>query len=234
MADLIRLPEWENEGVEPSANLKENGFVAGYKPPAAVFNWLFNKLIKRANENTERGFDFYREISGPNFDNLTEEGIYKCTGAKNAIVIVNRRSTTLYQMVLYEMRVYVRFGKTDGTWGEPIYYVTEDDVDERTIVGTYTGLGDWTQNIHFANLGYKPKKIEIVPAKAGNFSAAVLIQDCPYSAVMRSTNESYGIALDWTDNGVLMTPYKSGSTNIDYPTILCDEKDVVYHYIIYK
>lgn len=27
------LPEWKNTGTEPSDTLKENGFVAGYKPP---------------------------------------------------------------------------------------------------------------------------------------------------------------------------------------------------------
>ena len=36
-------PQWTNEGVAPSETLKTNGFAAGYKPPATVFNYLFNK-----------------------------------------------------------------------------------------------------------------------------------------------------------------------------------------------
>ena len=36
-------PQWTNEGVAPSETLKTSGFVAGYKPPATVFNYLFNK-----------------------------------------------------------------------------------------------------------------------------------------------------------------------------------------------
>ena len=44
------IPEWKNEGVEPSTDLKEKGFVGGYKPPAAVFNWFWSKVQKCINE----------------------------------------------------------------------------------------------------------------------------------------------------------------------------------------
>lgn len=36
-------PSWSNVGVAPSETLKTNGFQAGYKPPASVFNYMFNK-----------------------------------------------------------------------------------------------------------------------------------------------------------------------------------------------
>lgn len=36
------VPEWQAEGTEPPASLKESGFQAGYKPPAAVFNWFWH------------------------------------------------------------------------------------------------------------------------------------------------------------------------------------------------
>lgn len=44
------LPEWENEGTEPSDNLKSNGFAGGYKPPASVFNWFWSKVTKAITE----------------------------------------------------------------------------------------------------------------------------------------------------------------------------------------
>lgn len=44
------IPEWKNEGVEPSTDLKEKGFVGGYKPPAAVFNWFWSKVQKCITE----------------------------------------------------------------------------------------------------------------------------------------------------------------------------------------
>ena len=34
-------PSWEAEGIEPPDTLKESGFTAGYKPPAAFFNWFW-------------------------------------------------------------------------------------------------------------------------------------------------------------------------------------------------
>lgn len=44
------IPEWKNEGTEPSDNLKETGFTGGYKPPATVFNWFWNKVQKCITE----------------------------------------------------------------------------------------------------------------------------------------------------------------------------------------
>lgn len=45
-----KFSEWGNEGAEPSADLKESGFTAGYKPPASIFNWFWNKVIKSITE----------------------------------------------------------------------------------------------------------------------------------------------------------------------------------------
>lgn len=41
---------WENTGVEPPTELKDTGFVAGYKPPAGYFNWIFNKYTRCIEE----------------------------------------------------------------------------------------------------------------------------------------------------------------------------------------
>lgn len=38
------VPEWTAEGVEPPASLKSGGFTAGYKPPAAYFNWFWSAV----------------------------------------------------------------------------------------------------------------------------------------------------------------------------------------------
>lgn len=49
-----KVPAWENVGAEPPKELKENGFRAGYKPPAAYFNWFFNRIsasVKELQEN---------------------------------------------------------------------------------------------------------------------------------------------------------------------------------------
>ena len=47
-------PEWENEGTEPTEEIKKMGFQAGYKPPAAFFNWFWNKTGKCIKELQEK------------------------------------------------------------------------------------------------------------------------------------------------------------------------------------
>lgn len=42
--------EWNATGVEPTTELKEKGFTAGYKPPADFFNHLFNKIYVSIKE----------------------------------------------------------------------------------------------------------------------------------------------------------------------------------------
>lgn len=44
------FPEWKNSGTEPSTELKTSGFQAGYKPPAAIFNWFWSKVCKAITE----------------------------------------------------------------------------------------------------------------------------------------------------------------------------------------
>lgn len=43
-------PEWRNVGAEPPEDLKSGGFQAGYKPPAAYFNWFFNRVSECLTE----------------------------------------------------------------------------------------------------------------------------------------------------------------------------------------
>lgn len=44
------FPEWKNTGAEPSTELKNAGFLGGYKPPATVFNWFWSKVMKAITE----------------------------------------------------------------------------------------------------------------------------------------------------------------------------------------
>lgn len=46
-------PAWRSPGVEPQENLKNDGFQAGYKPPAAYFNWFFHGVFRCLEELQE-------------------------------------------------------------------------------------------------------------------------------------------------------------------------------------
>lgn len=37
-------PNWEASGAEPPDSMKSQGFLSGYKPPAAYFNWFWTKV----------------------------------------------------------------------------------------------------------------------------------------------------------------------------------------------
>ena len=43
-------PDWTAEGTEPSSSFKSVGFFAGFKPPAAYFNWFWTKVSKCLQE----------------------------------------------------------------------------------------------------------------------------------------------------------------------------------------
>lgn len=45
-----KSPDWKAAGVEPSAEFKEAGFAAGYKPPASYFNWFWSLVSKCITE----------------------------------------------------------------------------------------------------------------------------------------------------------------------------------------
>lgn len=50
MKFINTLPEWKNEGVQPQEELLNSGFQAGYRPPAAIFNWFWSKVCKCIRE----------------------------------------------------------------------------------------------------------------------------------------------------------------------------------------
>ena len=60
-----KVPEWNARGSEPPQSLKDSGFAAGYKPPAAYFNWFWHDVsacLKELQESTEE-IGCYTDIS---------------------------------------------------------------------------------------------------------------------------------------------------------------------------
>ncbi|MBR6613162.1 MAG: hypothetical protein IKK84_00155 [Clostridia bacterium] len=76
MADFnVDLPEWKNEGAAPSENLQANGFQAYDKPPAPVFNYLFNRFT-RAIQEVRGKFDTTTIPEGADLNTYTTPGMY--------------------------------------------------------------------------------------------------------------------------------------------------------------
>lgn len=53
MGFTYKAPIWNAVGVEPDSDLQNNGFQAGYKPPAEYFNYLFNQYMNCIDELQE-------------------------------------------------------------------------------------------------------------------------------------------------------------------------------------
>ncbi len=76
-----KAPDWGNGGTEPPENLKKEGFTAGYKPPAAYFNWFFNRIQKAVKELQEKlatdlkGLAFKDTVSDADIDDVSAEKI---------------------------------------------------------------------------------------------------------------------------------------------------------------
>lgn len=49
-----KIPAWKSAGAEPPEELKKEGFKAGYKPPAAYFNWFFYGVSECLKELVEK------------------------------------------------------------------------------------------------------------------------------------------------------------------------------------
>ena len=93
------------------------------------------------------------------------------------------------------------------------------------ITGTYTGTGA-TENTFFASLGYKPKKVEILPNSNVNCAPLIFIKDAPHTAGMRSSATGMTVTATWSENGLT---FSGGSTNV-----AMNDNGVTYYYIIHK
>ena len=110
------VPTWEAPGTEPPEELKKSGFTAGYKPPAAFFNWFWHGVSACLNELREK-------LSGHAADN---ENPHKVTAAQVGLDQVdNTPDTEKYvkfaqealeaRQVQNALTVRLNGGRTEGT-----------------------------------------------------------------------------------------------------------------------
>lgn len=92
-------PDWENKGTEPT-DLKTNGFYAGYKPPAAYFNWFFNRVsvcLKELQTKFKNHADKSEPIPATSTDGVTYtatlNGVTQLYDGLEITLIPNKAST---------------------------------------------------------------------------------------------------------------------------------------------
>ena len=83
--DFMNIPpKWDEQGTEPSTELQENGFTAGYKPPAAYFNYLFHRItecLKELQTKTKEEVENLQDGKQEKIQGLTETN-YPGTAAR--------------------------------------------------------------------------------------------------------------------------------------------------------
>jgi hypothetical protein len=63
----VDTPSWSATGKEPKASLKRTGFTAGFKPPAAYFNWFWNRVCRNLAEIKNKIRDIWSFVNATDF-----------------------------------------------------------------------------------------------------------------------------------------------------------------------
>lgn len=79
----VDTPTWKATGKEPKPSLKKTGFVAGFKPPAAYFNWFWNRVCRNLSEIKSKISDLWSFITATDFliYEEVEGGIFESTNS---------------------------------------------------------------------------------------------------------------------------------------------------------
>lgn len=131
------VPEWHAEGTEPPASLKQSGFEAGYKPPAAYFNWFWNRVSACLTEIRNKLKGHVESTSNPHGVTASQIGLDKVDNTSDAEKSVKRASTSgTADKTKSAMTVRLNGGNTEGAdkW-------TFDGSTARSVNITPSGIG---------------------------------------------------------------------------------------------
>ncbi len=111
-----QLPEWKNTGTEPSTELKENGFTAGLKPPAGIFNWFWSLVTKTVTELQSKLKGHAENEENPHKVTAKQVGLDKVNNTADSEKSVKFASEAgVGRKVQYGLIVRFNGGDTEGT-----------------------------------------------------------------------------------------------------------------------
>ena len=182
MAFEKKVPQWKARGTEPPKALIEGGYDAGYKPPAAFFNWFWNRVSEaltelQDNAISENMIETTSEIDLNDFNTVDYLGPWYCGGANNVknkptgvdsfSLVVVRTATGYFTQVLTagNKETNKTFVRTYGAgawsdWDELAF--TSGNVASATKLETARKINgipfDGTADICVGCIGYEPIK----------------------------------------------------------------------------
>lgn len=111
-----QIPNWENEGTEPSDERKKKGFEARYKPPAGIFNWLYSLIFKSVKELQTKFSTHVNEAENPHNVTAEQIGLDKVDNTPDAEKSVKFASEAgTGRKVKYPFIVRLNGGEAEGT-----------------------------------------------------------------------------------------------------------------------
>ena len=96
MADFLKSLGFKAAGLEPTDDIKNNGFQAGYKPPAAYFNWFLTGVTQRLDELR----DYCNKVIV--YKSTSELGLDKASVTMDTLIGSMRDSSILFLYVSEE------------------------------------------------------------------------------------------------------------------------------------
>ena len=110
------VPEWKAAGSEPPESLKESGFQAGYKPPAAYFNWFWNRVsacLKEIREKLSGHADSKENPHGVTAAQIGLGSVNNTSDSEKCVLFAQEAGEA--RKLQYDMTVRLNGGRTEGT-----------------------------------------------------------------------------------------------------------------------
>lgn len=142
--------KWENEGAEPSAELKKNGFQAGYKPPAGIFNHHWHESAECIEElQTKLSDTDDKKVDKADGKSLIDENVANAiTYNSNYIISNNGIQVKSGSVYVASLQGDVMTDDIDETTKTPKMHclskkANSSDVLTKTNTTTFTPTGDY-------------------------------------------------------------------------------------------
>lgn len=196
------VPEWHAEGTEPPASLKQSGFEAGYKPPAAYFNWFWNRVSACLTEIRNKLKGHVESTSNPHGVTASQIGLDKVDNTSDAEKSVKRASTSgTADKTKSAMTVRLNGGNTEGAdkW-------TFDGSTARSVNITPSGIGASKSDLSNVDNAVFRSKASSAGATGLPIVAAESTDGVAYTATVPSVTElSNGLT-------IVIVPNKTSTT----------------------
>lgn len=155
--DWLKPMKWLAEGIAPTKELEENGFQAGYKPPASVFNYFLNReqrCIEQLQEELDKTrCEIPKIVNATSTDGVvytaTVEDVTKLYNGMQVTIIPDKRSTSrsislnINNLGAVAVRQPLSFSTFVATAPDRDYFLYENVPCRLMYHANYTNGGIW-------------------------------------------------------------------------------------------